>query len=110
MLIETRRYGLSRRMYATPMSGGRILLGEAAGRVAVAPAQGLVIMLGSALLFGVRRGDPLGAAALPLAFSLVGGGAGMLLGAVMRTEQQALSLGLLLGLGPGAARGGCAPR
>ena len=35
-LIETRRYGVSRRMYATPMAIGRILLGEAAGRVAVA--------------------------------------------------------------------------
>jgi ABC-2 type transport system permease protein len=108
-LIETRRYGVSRRMYATPMSGGRILLGEAAGRVAVALAQGLIIMLGSALIFGVRWGDPLGAAALLLAFSLVGGGAGMLLGAAMRTEQQALSLGLLLGLGLGAIGGAMVP-
>ncbi|MEU8357659.1 ABC transporter permease [Nonomuraea sp. NPDC048882] len=108
-LIETRRYGVSRRMYATPMAIGRILLGEAAGRVAVALAQGLIIMLGSALLFGVRWGDPLGAAALLLAFSLVGGGAGMLLGAAMRTEQQALSLGLLLGLGLGAIGGAMVP-
>ncbi|PRX70169.1 ABC-2 type transport system permease protein [Nonomuraea fuscirosea] len=108
-LIETRRYGVSRRMYATPMPGGRILLGEAAGRVAVALAQGLIIMLGSALIFGVRWGDPLGAAALLLAFSLVGGGAGMLLGAAMRTEQQALSLGLLLGLGLGAIGGAMVP-
>ncbi|WP_345560095.1 ABC transporter permease [Nonomuraea rosea] len=108
-LIETRRLGLSRRMYASPVSSGSILLGEAAGRVAVALVQGLIIMLGSGLLFGVRWGDPLGAAALLLAFSLVGGGAAMLLGAVLRTEQQATSLGLLLGLGLAAIGGAMLP-
>ncbi|MFB4281800.1 ABC transporter permease [Nonomuraea sp. MTCD27] len=108
-LIETRRFGLSRRMYATPVSSGTILLGEAAGRVAVALTQGLIIMLGSGLLFGVRWGDPLGAGALLLAFSLVGGGAAMFLGAALRTEQQAVSLGLLLGLGLGAIGGAMVP-
>ncbi|TMR92265.1 ABC transporter permease [Nonomuraea basaltis] len=108
-LIETRRLGVSRRMYATPASSGRILLGEAAGRVGVALLQGLIIMVGSGLLFGVRWGDPLGAAALLLAFSLVGGGAAMLVGAAMRTEQQAVSVGLLLGLGLAAIGGTMAP-
>lgn len=108
-LIETRRFGVSRRMYATPISSGRILLGEAAGRVAVALAQGLIIMFGSALLFGVRWGDPFGAAALLLMFSLVGGGAAMSLGAAMRTEQQAVSVGLLLGLGLAAVGGAMVP-
>ncbi|RJL30411.1 ABC transporter permease [Bailinhaonella thermotolerans] len=108
-LIETRRLGLSRRMYATPASASAILLGEGLGRVGVALAQGLVIMLGSALLFGVGWGDPLGAAALLVCFSLVGGGAAMLMGAVFRTEQQAVSLGLLLGLGLAALGGSMLP-
>jgi ABC-2 type transport system permease protein len=108
-LIETRRLGVSRRMYATPTSAGAILLGEAAGRVAVALAQGVIIMLGSGLLFGVRWGDPLGAVALLVVFSLVGGGAGMLLGSVMRTEQQAVSIGLLAALGLAAIGGAMLP-
>jgi ABC-2 type transport system permease protein len=91
------------------VSSGTILLGEAAGRIGVALVQGLIIMLGSGLLFGVRWGDPLGAAALLLAFALVGGGAAMLLGSVLRTEQQAVSLGLLLGLGMAAIGGAMLP-
>ncbi|WP_344470219.1 ABC transporter permease [Nonomuraea monospora] len=108
-LIETRRLGLSRRMYAAPVSSRTILLGEAAGRVAVALTQALIIMVGSGLLFGVRWGDPLGAAALVLAFSLVGGGAAMLLGSALRTGQQAVSVGLLVGLGLAAIGGTMAP-
>ncbi|MGW0806380.1 ABC transporter permease [Nonomuraea sp. NPDC002799] len=108
-LIETRRLGVSRRMYATPVSSGAIVLGEAAGRVGVALLQGLIIMLGSGLLFGVGWGDPLGAAALLLMFALVGGGAGTLLGAALRTEQQAVALGLLAGLGLAAVGGAMVP-
>ncbi|AQZ60309.1 ABC transporter, permease component [[Actinomadura] parvosata subsp. kistnae] len=108
-LIETRRLGLSRRMYAAPVSSRTILLGEAAGRVCVALTQALIIMVGSGLLFGVRWGDPLGAGALVLAFSLVGGGAAMLVGAALRTEQQAVGVGLLLGLGLAAIGGTMAP-
>jgi ABC-2 type transport system permease protein len=108
-VIETRRLGISRRMYAAPVPVGVILLGEAAGRVGVALLQGLVIMAGSALLFGVRWGDPAGAALLLVAFALVSGGAAMLLGAAARTEQQAGALGLLLGLGLAAIGGAMAP-
>ncbi|MER7364125.1 ABC transporter permease [Nonomuraea wenchangensis] len=108
-VIETRQLGISRRMYAAPVPVGVILLGEAAGRVGVALLQGLVIMAGSALLFGVRWGDPAGAALLLVAFALVSGGAAMLLGAAARTGQQANALGLLLALGLAAVGGAMAP-
>jgi ABC-2 type transport system permease protein len=105
-LIETRRLGVSRRMTSTPTSVRSILAGETLGRFGVAMVQGLFIMLGSALLFGVNWGQPIGAAAILIVFSLVGAGAGMLLGSIARTEQQAFPFGLLLGLGLGAL-GGC---
>jgi ABC-2 type transport system permease protein len=105
-LIETRRLGLSRRMYATPTSARTIVVGEALGRFGVAMVQGLFIMLGSLIIFGVDWGEPLGSAALLLSFALVGAGAGMLLGSVLRTEQQAIGLGIFIGLGLGAL-GGC---
>ncbi len=105
-LVETRAFGVTRRMLATPTPARVIIAGEALGRVAIALLQGLIVVVGSALLFGVRWGDPLGAAALLFAFALVSGGAGLLLGALCRTQQQTTGAGILLGLGL-AAFGGC---
>lgn len=105
-LIEARRLGVVRRILSTPTSARTVVLGQGIGRFAVAMLQGLTIMIGSALLFGVRWGNPLAAGALLIAIGLVGAGAGMLLGSALRTEQQAIATGLLLGLGLGAL-GGC---
>jgi linearmycin/streptolysin S transport system permease protein len=105
-LIEARRLGVVRRMLSTPTSAGSVVLGEGLGRFAVAMIQGLTIMIGSALIFGVRWGDPLASGALLTAMALVGASAGVLMGSALRTEQQAVAIGLLLGLGLGAL-GGC---
>jgi ABC-2 type transport system permease protein len=105
-LIETRRLGLSRRMLATPTSPGAVIAGETLGRVLIAIVQAAVIILGSALLFGVNWGQPIGVAAVVILFALVAAGAGILLGTLFRTEQQAVGVSLLLGLGLGAL-GGC---
>ncbi|MEX2228397.1 MAG: ABC transporter permease [Dehalococcoidia bacterium] len=108
-LIETRQFGISRRMLSTPTSAVEVVAGEALGRFAIALTQGLLIMLGSLVLFQVNWGDPLGAAAVLIAFSLVGSGAGMLAGAALSNTQQAGALGLLLGLGLGALGGSMVP-
>lgn len=105
-LIETRRLGLSRRMLSTPTSPGTVIAGETLGRVLISVVQATVIIFGSALLFGVRWGQPLGVAAVVLLFAFVSAGAGILLGTLFRTEQQAVGISLLLGLGL-AALGGC---
>src|SRR6185503_14179998 len=77
-LIETRRLGVSRRMLATPTTPATVIAGEAAGRLGVAVLQGALIMVGSAIIFGVNWGDPLGAGLLMVAFALVASGAGLL--------------------------------
>lgn len=105
-LVESRALGVTRRMLATPTPAWVVVAGEALGRVVIALLQGLIVLVGSALLFGVRWGDPLGAAALLGAFALVSGGAGLLLGALCRTQQQNTGAGILVGLGL-AAFGGC---
>lgn len=105
-LIETRRLGLSRRMLATPTSPGTVIAGETLGRVLIGVIQAVVIILGSALLFGVNWGQPIGVAAVVILFALVGAGAGIFLGTLFRNEQQAVGVSLLLGLGLGAL-GGC---
>jgi len=105
-LIETRRLGLSSRMLATPTSPATVITGETLGRVLVSCVQALVIILGSALLFGVNWGQPTGVAAVVIVFALVAAGAGVFVGTLFRNEQQAIGISLLLGLGLGAL-GGC---
>ena len=104
-LIETRLLGVARRMYATPVSARAIVAGEALGRLVIALTQALLIMLGSALIFGVDWGDPFAAGALVLVFSLVGSGAAMLLGAAFKTPGAAVSVAMILGLGLAALGG-----
>ena len=108
-LIETRRLGIARRMLSTPTSPRSILGGVLLGRLAIALLQALIIVLGSSLFFSVGWGDPLGSTAVVLAFCLVGTGAGMLLGALCPTEQQAGPLALLLGLSLAAFGGSMVP-
>lgn len=108
-LVETRRLGVAGRMFAAPTRVSEILVGEALGRIGVAVVQGLIIMLGSAVLFGVSWGDPVAAALLMLLFAGVAGGAGMLLGALARDGNQAVATGLLVGLGLSAVGGSMMP-
>ncbi len=105
-LIQSRQLGISRRMLSTPTPVRTILVGESLGRFGVAMVQGLVIMLGSAVVFGVDWGDPLAAAAILIVFSLGAAGTGMLMGSIFKNDQQAGGLGVLIGLGL-AALGGC---
>jgi ABC-2 type transport system permease protein len=108
-LILSRQLGVSRRMLSTPTSIASILVGEATGRFAIAMVQGLFIVIGSALAFGVAWGDPLAAGAIVVLFALVGAGAAMLVGAVSNNAEQASSVGVFVGLGLAALGGGMAP-
>lgn len=108
-LIETRRLGVARRMFATPTRIATIVAGEALGRIAIAVVQGLIIMIGAALLFGVSWGDPIAAALMMLLFATVAGGAGMVLGAAATNAQQSTAVGLLAGLGISALGGSMMP-
>jgi ABC-2 type transport system permease protein len=108
-LIETRRLGIVRRMLSTPTSTRSILAGVLLGRLGIALVQALIIVVGSALFFGVGWGDPLGSAAVVLAFCLVGTGAGMLLGGLCSNEEQAGPIALLLGLSLAAFGGSMVP-
>lgn len=105
-LILTRTLGVSRRMLSTPTSTATIVLGETLGRFGVAMLQALIIVIASALAFGVAWGDPIGAAAVVIAFALVGTGAAMLVGSIASNPEQASALGVVGGLTIGAV-GGC---
>jgi ABC-2 type transport system permease protein len=108
-LILSRKLGISRRMLSTPTSARTIVLGEAAGRWAVAMVQGLYIVAATLLLFRVDWGDPWGALLLLITFSAVGAGAGMLMGATFSNDQQAGGIGVVLSLGLAALGGAMLP-
>lgn len=105
-LIQSRTYGVSRRMLATPTPVRTILAGEALGRFGVAMVQGLFIVIGTWIIFGVNWGDPVATALLLVSFSLVGAGAAMVMGSLFSNDSQASGVGVLAGLGL-AALGGC---
>jgi ABC-2 type transport system permease protein len=105
-LIQSRTYGVSRRMLATPTSVRTILAGEALGRFGVAMIQGVFIIIGTWIVFGVDWGDPVATGLVLVAFSLVGAGAAMVMGSLFSNDSQASGVGVLLGLGL-AALGGC---
>jgi ABC-2 type transport system permease protein len=106
MLIETRRYGVSTRMLASPTPVHTILVGEALGRYAIALVQGLLIVIGTVLLFQVDWGNLLTTGLVVLLFGLAATGAAMVMGSVLRNAEQAGAVGVFLGLVL-AALGGC---
>ncbi len=106
MLIESRRIGVSRRMLASPTPARTVILGETLGRFAIALFQALLIVVVTMLLFRVDWGSLLATGAIVVLFALVGTGAAMLMGSVLRNAQQASSFGVLFGLLL-AALGGC---
>lgn len=108
-VLLTRLSGVGRRMRAAPVSARAIVAGEALGRFAVAAVQSLIIVLGSALLFGVDWQSPLAVAALCAAMGLVGSGAALLLAQFGRTEQQVAGVALLLSLSMAALGGSMVP-
>jgi ABC-2 type transport system permease protein len=98
-LLHALRSGVIHRIRATPTTTTEIVLGEAFGQVLIALTQGLVIMIGASLLFGVGWGHPVGAAALLVLFVLIGAGAALLIGSSFTGEGTVFGLAMVLGLG-----------
>lgn len=109
MLIETRRLGISRRMLASPTPMRSILVGEALGRYGIALMQGILIMVGTVVLFGVNWGNLLTSGLTVALFAATATGAAMLMGATLHNAQQAGALGVFFGLGLAALGGAMVP-
>jgi ABC-2 type transport system permease protein len=108
-LVITRQLGISRRMFSTPTGLWTIIIGESSARIAFAVVQGVFIVAASAILFGVRWGDPAAVAAIVLVFALVSGGAAMIVGSLASNPSQAGALGPALGLLFGLLGGAMVP-
>jgi len=108
-LIQSRQLGITKRMLSTGTATRTVILGEAAGRWAVAVFQGLYILIVTLVAFGVDWGDPFAAVLVLLAFGLVGAAAAMLMGAVFSNDQQAGGVAVVLGIGIAALGGSMVP-
>jgi ABC-2 type transport system permease protein len=105
-LVSTRRLGVTHRMLSTPTSASTVVLGELLGRLGVAAGQAVALLAFGTFIFGVDWGDPIGVAAVVILFVLVSTGAGLLVGTLARSEEQAISVAIPIGVGLGML-GGC---
>ncbi len=108
-LVESRRLGVTRRMVSTPTTARTVLLGEGLSRFTIALIQGLVVFIGTWLIFGVDWGNPVGSLIVILVFSLTSSGAAMLLGAIAKNDQQAGGVATMIGLALAALGGAMFP-
>ena len=108
-LIQTRQYGVARRMLSTSTPMAVIVVGQGGGRFLIALVQAVYIVVASALLFRVDWGDPLATGVVLLLFCAVAAATGLLLGSTLRNDSQAGGVALGLGLGAAALGGSMVP-
>lgn len=105
-LIRARRHGVIARALSAPVSAGQLVGGQALWRVVVAFGQGLSIMAGTVLLFGVSWGNLALSALVVVVFAVVSAGLAMVVGSAVDSDAAAIGLGIGGGLVL-AALGGC---
>jgi len=107
LLVIERRQGLLRRLAATPISRGSVLLGKWGGRMILASIQFSFALLAGTILFRMEWGPDFGMVlVILLCWAAFCASVGLLLGNLARTEGQAIAVGVLTG-NILAALGGC---
>ena len=105
-VVETRRLGLMRRLAAAPVSRRAIVAAMVATSLCVAAGQSLGLLLVGRVIFGVHWGDPTAVFLVLATLSLAYAGAAALLSVRSATEEQAISVAVVLGIVCGLL-GGC---
>lgn len=107
LLVIERRQGVLRRLAATPIRRGSVVLGKWAGKLALGLVQVAFAMLAGTVIFGMDWGPSFGAVCLVMAtYAGFMASVGLLVGCVARTEGVAVALGVLAA-NVLAALGGC---
>ncbi len=105
-VVETRRLGLLRRLAAAPILGRSVVAAQTMTCLVVAAGQSAGLLLVGRVLFGVHWGDPLAVFVVLALLALSYAGASGILGARARSEEQAVSAAVVLGIVCGML-GGC---
>jgi ABC-type multidrug transport system permease subunit len=107
MITEEKQGGMLRRMMTLPLGRRHVFAGKLAGRFVLAALQVIVLLLAGRFLYGLSYGASMAGLVLLMAsFCAATAGFATMLGAVLRTPEQAGALGWLLGMLL-AALGGC---
>lgn len=104
--VQSRRLGVVRRVLSTPTSPLAVMAGESVGMLMVAAGEGLFLLFVGAVVLRVSWGDPLAVALVIAVQSLAAAGAGLLVGTLARSEEQALAVAIPVGIAAGML-GGC---
>lgn len=104
--VETRRLGMLRRLAAAPVLGRSVVAAQVVSCLVVAAGQSAGLLLVGRLLFGVHWGDPAAVFVVLALLSVSYAGASGLLGVRARSEEQAISAAVVLGIVCGML-GGC---
>jgi len=105
-VVETRRIGMMRRLAAAPVRPRAVIAAMVATSLCVAAAQSAGLLLVGRLIFGVHWGNPAGVFLVLATLSLAYAGAAALVSMRSRSEEQAISLAVVLGIVCGML-GGC---
>lgn len=106
-LVQERSEKRISRLVATPVSVLEIFLGKMLGRMLQPVLQGGLLIAAGVILFRINLGDhPLVLIPVIISFSFFCGSLGLLFGVIFRTEQQVMSIGILMTMVL-AALGGC---
>jgi len=106
-LTNEKRSGMLRRQSTLPVSRAQIFLGKLTGRLFIAALQIAALLLAGRYLFGLNWGNsPAGLLLLVGSYAVAVAGLSTLLGAVVRTAEQASSIGWILSMIL-ASLGGC---
>ncbi len=106
-LTMEKRDRMLRRQVTLPLSRRQIVLGKLLGRYLIAALQIVALVLAGRFLFAVSFGNsPAGLVLLLASYALAVAGLATLLGAVLKTPEQASSIGWMVSMVL-AAMGGC---
>ena len=105
-VVESRRLGIMRRLAAAPVRRRNVVAALVATSLSVAAVQSVGLLVVGRLIFRVHWGDPAGVFLVLLMLSLAYAGAAALVSMRSRTEEQAISLAVVLGIVCGLL-GGC---
>jgi ABC-type multidrug transport system permease subunit len=106
-LTAEKSEGMIRRQVTAPLGRGPIFAGKLAGRLLIAGVQIALLILVGRFMYGISWGaSPLGLLLVLVSYGAAVAGLAMLLGAVLRTPEQASSVGWIVSMVL-AALGGC---
>ena len=103
-VVETRRLGLMARIAAAPVRRRTVVAALIATSLCVAAAQSAGLLLVGRVIFGVHWGNAVGVFLVVAMLSLAYAGAAALVSMRSRSEEQAISIAVVLGIVCGHAR------